>query len=312
MKVLVTGGAGYVGSMITTQLVSNGYKVRVLDNLMDKTRKRPSLSQEEVEFVKGDVRDKPTVQRATQGCDVVLHLAAIVGYPACDASPRDARSVNVDGTRTVVACAESRPLVVLSTMSCLGLVNGGVCDERTVPKPVSLYGKTKYEAEQHALAEGKNTVVLRPASAFGRALNMRYDLLVHHLLKEALTTGRIVVYEPESMRCLVHVRELAKAVQVGILEFEKMVGQIFHVGSDSLNVSKIEIARAIQSVTSCEIVADSTSTDPEMRNYAGMFTKFSQLGFRATLDLDAEILALARDMKQRSSIPDEASSAEKT
>ena len=299
MRIAVTGGAGYVGSLLVDRLLGRGWAVRVVD------RRPPGpgameAADKSIEFALADVRDLGATRGALDDVDVVVHLAAVVGYPACAADPGEAWSTNVEGTRTVLRAAAGRPIVVASTMSCLGRVPSGMCDENARPRPTSLYGESKLEAERLTLAYG-NAVVLRPATAFGPSPRMRHDLLVHQLLADAVARGRISIYEPSARRSFVHVRDIANAFAFAIEHFAEMRGKIYHVGSANLNITKHSLARAISEVTGCAVDETGVGKDDDSRDYWGDFGKLTRVGYRASLDLSSGISELVNYLDGASS-----------
>lgn len=294
MRVLVTGGAGYVGSVLVRDLVDAGYGVRVLDNLSQGLRCGSHLFESRLEFAFGDIRDRGAIAQALGGCDIVVHLAAVVGYPACAGAPREAREVNVEGTRNVLSEAGGRPAIILSTLSTLGKVGTDECDERTEPRPVSVYGSTKLEAESISLSYG-DAVILRPATAFGVAPQMRFDLLVHRLALDAVSRNMIEIYEPKSMRCFVHVRDLSRTIVHAIKTFESMRGSIYHVGNSNLNVTKEYIGRLLRDITGCTVHLDAAGSDGDARDYGGSFGRLEAAGFKAEESLEDGV----RELLQR-------------
>ena len=244
MKILVTGGAGYKGTLLIPMLLEAGHSVVLLDSFLWGVRAvlhfatHPAL-----EIVEGDVRDLPTVRRAATGCDVLVHLAAVVGYPACAADPQRARTTNVDGTRNVVQAAEGRRILFASTGSTYGKVEG-VCTEETPIDPLTLYGSTKWEGERRVTEHGG--VALRLATVFGVSPRLRLDLLVNDFVYQALSHRQIILYEGHFRRTFLHVADAAAAYPFALEHYEAMAGQAFNVGDAAMNYTKKEIAEAIR------------------------------------------------------------------
>lgn len=198
--------------MLVPQLLQTGYQLRVLDNLMyGGTGLLPHFRNPSFDFVKGDIREPETVAAAMRGCDIVIHLAAIVGFPACRKYPELAQTVNVDGTRVVADAAGRQRLILFgSTGSNYGALEQEICTEETPLNPLSLYGKTKTAAEIYLL-EHCNTIAYRFATAFGLWPRPRLDLLINDFVYTALNLRYLVIYEAHFMRTFIHVHDIARA-----------------------------------------------------------------------------------------------------
>lgn len=298
MRVLVTGGAGYVGCVLVQELLAAGYEVRVLDSL----RKAglpllPLLASPRLEFQRGDVRDQRALSEALRGADVVAHLAAVVGYPACERDPWLAREVNVGGTLNLTAARSSGQLIVFpSSLSNYGSVPDSICTEEMEPQPLTLYGATKLEAERLLLDEG-NAVVFRPATAFGLSPQLRLDLLFNGFVYQALRDGRIVVYQPHFMRAFIHVRDFARAILFAIDNAERMRDGVYNLGAESLNLTKGDLAGRIAQRLGCRLQISEDGQDPDRRNYRVDFSKLEALGFRTQLTIEDGIEEMARGLQ---------------
>ncbi len=246
MRVLVTGGAGYIGSVLIKQLLDAGHKVRVMDSLRKGGHGLFAyFADPNLEFVRGDVRDAEAVERALKGMDVIMHLAAIVGQPACGKDPWMTRQVNVDATLNIIKKRSQAQLVIYpSSLSNYGTVVGATCTENMEPEPITLYGITKLESEKHLLDAG-NVVVFRPATAFGLSPQMRLDLLFNEFVYRAVKDRYLVIYEPHFMRAFIHVRDFARALVFGMENADKMLGQVYNLGDESLNLTKGDLAQRI-------------------------------------------------------------------
>ena len=298
MKVLVTGGAGYIGSTLVPQLLDNGYKVRVLDNLMyGGSSLLPVVRNPDFEFVPGDVRDLQATRDAVKGCDAVIHLAAIVGFPACRRHPELATSVNVTGTEVVAeAAGRERLMLYGSTGSNYGALVDDICTEETPLNPASLYGKTKTDAEHH-IREHCDTIAYRFATAFGVAPRMRLDLLVNEFVYTALKTRYLVIYEAHFMRTFIHVYDIARSFIFGLENADKLRGEIYNVGSEKMNYSKKQLCEMIRDRTECYLHYADVGEDADKRNYVVSYDKFNRLGFRTTISLEEGIEELMRGVK---------------
>ena len=298
MRILVTGGAGYIGCELVPMLLERGYRVRVFDNLMyGGNGLLPCFRNPQFEFVAGDIREAAAVRAALRDCEAVIHLAAIVGFPACRKYPDLARSVNVEGTR-VIAEAVGRGRLVLfgSTGSNYGALEQEVCTEETPLQPLSLYGQTKTEAERH-LMESCNTIAYRFATAFGLSPRLRLDLLVNDFVYTALKMRYLVVYEADFMRTFIHVHDIARSFLFALDNAGKMAGQVYNVGSEDMNFSKAQVCDLIRARVDYYLHYADVGRDADRRNYAVSYKKINQLGYRTTLSLEAGIDELVRGLQ---------------
>ena len=246
-RVLVTGGAGYLGSVLSEHLLAAGHSVTVLDNLMYGGPGPLHLAaNERFSFVCGDARDGRVLRELLGSADVVIPLAAIVGMPACNRDPELARSINLEAVRLLNRLRGREQLVIFpTTNSGYGTKSGQTfCTEETPLEPISLYGETKVEAEAELLGS-PNAMSLRLATVFGCSPRMRLDLLVNDFVWRAVRDGFLVLYEPHFKRNYVHIRDVADCFLFAIDEAEPMVGRAFNVGLDDANLSKHELALAI-------------------------------------------------------------------
>jgi nucleoside-diphosphate-sugar epimerase len=294
MKVLVTGGAGYVGTSLIPQLLESGHHVRVFDSLsFGGDQLLPFFRRPNFEFMKGDIRDARDVKSAVQGQDLVIHLAAIVGYPACRSDPQRAEEVNVMGTRNI-ARAVSRDQTVLfgSTGSNYGAVED-ICTEETPLHPLSLYGQTKTLAESILLNEC-STVAFRFATAFGLSPRLRLDLLVNDFTYRAISQQYLVVYESHFMRTFIHVHDMGRAFVFGIDHADAMRGQVYNVGADKMNYSKRQVCELIQQQVQCYVHYAEVGEDADKRDYVVSYDKLSKLGYDVSISLGDGVSELVR------------------
>ena len=297
MKILVTGGAGYVGTCLLPLLLSAGHQVRVMDNLLfSGVGLLPYFQNPNFEFVKGDVRDFPTVQRAADGCDIIVHLAAIVGFPACIRDPQLATEVNIIGSNNVAQAAKDKIVLYGSTGSNYGVITDQMCTEETPLNPCSHYARTKATAEKQFL-ENCDTIAYRFATGFGVSPRMRLDLLVNNFVYTALKDKALVVYERHFMRSFIHVRDMARAFMFAIDNRNKMVGQIYNVGSDSMNYSKAQICDMVRAKTGCYFHYAEVGEDADKRNYQVSYAKINGIGYSTTVTLEQGIDELISAMR---------------
>jgi nucleoside-diphosphate-sugar epimerase len=297
MKVLVTGGAGYVGTSLVPQLLDGGHHVRVFDNLsFGGDQLLPFFRRPNFEFMKGDIRDPRDVTAAVQGQDVIIHLAAIVGYPACRSDPKRAEEVNVAGTRNIARTVSKSQLVLFgSTGSNYGAVED-ICTEETPLHPLSLYGQTKTLAESILLTEC-STVAFRFATAFGLSPRLRLDLLVNDFTYRAVSQQYLVVYEAHFMRTFIHVHDMGRAFAFAIDNVDRMMGQVYNVGSGKMNYSKRQVCELIQEIVPCYVHYAEVGQDADKRDYVVSYEKLSKHGFDTTISLQQGIAELFEGFK---------------
>jgi len=303
MKVLVTGGAGYVGCLLVPQLLERGYKVRVLDNLMyGGNGLLPCCLDPNFEFIKGDVRDPEVVRDAVCDADVIIHLAAIVGYPACKKDPQLAEEVNLGGTVNLnKARSKGQMMIFASTGSNYGHVGEGVCTEDTPLNPLTLYGVTKTEAEKRLLDSG-NTIVYRFATAFGLSPRLRLDLMVNDFVYQAVVNRQLIVYEKHFRRTFIHVRDMARSFLFAVGHARQMRDGVFNVGSESVNLTKEDVALMIRERINYFLHFAEIDKDEDQRNYAVDFSRIRNLGFELETPMEQGIEELMRGF-QMISIP---------
>ena len=296
-KVLVTGGAGYLGSVISERLLQAGYQVIVLDNLMYGQHSLFHLcANPNFTFINGDARDEDLVGRLLAEADIIIPLAAVVGAPACARDPWLAESVNLEAVRMLNRLRSPRQLVVFpTTNSGYGTQSSDVfCTEETPLVPISLYGQTKSQAEATIL-ESENTITLRLATVFGMSPRMRLDLLVNHFVYAAVTDGYLVVFEKEFKRNFIHIRDVADCFVHSITNAEIMIGRPFNAGLDEANLSKEELVIKIKDhVPNFYPQFSEIGSDPDKRNYVVSNQRLREAGFEASRSLEGGIEELLK------------------
>jgi nucleoside-diphosphate-sugar epimerase len=295
MRALVTGGAGYLGCTLVPMLLEAGHDVVVLDSLRKGGQGLLACASTPLfHLVHGDIRDERVVREALVGVDAIIHLAAIVGFPACVKDPLLARTTNVDGTLNLLRQrSPSQPIVYPSSLSNYGTVVGQVCTEEMEPKPITLYGVTKFEAEKRLLESG-NVVVFRPATAFGVSPQMRLDLLFNEFVYRALKERFLLIYQPHYIRAFIHVGDFARAALFAIEHLGQMRDQIYNLGSESLNLTKAELAHQIRKKVEFTLQTSEDGEDPDKRNYRVDFSKIGRTGFRVETGAEEGIDELVR------------------
>ena len=297
LHVLVTGGAGYLGSVLCERLLNAEYRVTTVDDMMYQQRSLFHLCADpHFDFVSGDARDKELMRRLVKEADVLIPLAAIVGAPACDRDPLLARSVNLEAVRLLNGLRSPQQMVIYpTTNSGYGTQSGDLfCTEDTPLEPISLYGQTKSQAEAELL-ETPNVITLRLATVFGTSPRMRLDLLVNHFVYAAVTEGYIVIFEKDFKRNYIHIRDVADCFVHCIENFKRMAGRPYNAGLDAANLSKEELALRIKEyVPNFYVHFGQVGSDPDKRNYIVSNQRLREAGFEARRSLDDGIRELLK------------------
>ena len=297
-KVLITGGAGYLGSILTEILLSKGYKVTVLDSLI---YKQLSLTQfchnENFDLVVGDVRNKSLLTSLIKDHDIIIPLAAIVGMPACKKDPDLTVAVNYHQIKDVVQLiSQNQKLLVPNTNSQYGSSEKIITEESPF-NPLSLYAKTKCDAEQAVLDSG-NGISLRLATVFGVSYRQRMDLLVNDFVYRAYTDEFLVLFESHFLRNYVHVRDVAKAFVHLIENYDACNNNAYNVGLTSANMSKLQLAQKIKEfVPNLVIIEEQFKEDFDKRNYVVSNEKLEKTGWYCDFSLDEGIKELLQAYK---------------
>jgi len=297
LQIFITGGAGYLGSILAEQLLAKGHRVTVLDNLMYGEQSLFHLcANPSFDFIFGDARNESLVKSLAAKADVIIPLAAIVGAPGCDLDPLMATSVNLDAIKMINRLRSPSQLIIYpTTNSGYGTKSGDVfCTEETPLEPITLYGQTKSDAEA-AVLDSANAITLRLATVFGMSPRMRMDLLVNHFVYAALTDRYIVIFEKDFKRNYVHIRDVADCFIHCIENSTAMIGRPYNVGLDKANLSKEELALKIQShIPEFFVHFSEIGSDPDKRNYIVSNQRLREAGFEAKRSLDDGIVELTK------------------
>jgi len=291
-KVLITGGAGYVGTTLTPMLLDRGYEVTVVDNLLFNNGDRmiPYITDKNFTFHKGDVRDLELLKSLVKDKDVVIHLAAYVGYPICRLKgEKESHSLNTKATQDLVDMLDDDQYLLFgSTGSNYGEVFG-LCTEETPLNPLSIYGRTKTDAEAIVMSR-ENSTAFRFATAFGISPRMRLDLLVNDLTYKAMTEGYAVIYESHFLRTFIHVRDLSRSFIFAIDNQDKMRSNVYNVGSNKMNHTKKQVCEIInKQVPDAYFHYADIKEDVDKRNYKVSYDKINALGFEVEISLEEGI-----------------------
>jgi len=293
-KVLVTGGAGYIGSVLTMCLLEEGHEVTCMDNLTySQSSHENFLRSKRYNFVLGDVRDERIVKELIRGKEYIIPLAAIVGMPACNRNPADAKSINKEAVLMLNRLREPRQKIIFpTTNSGYGTKTGEVfCTEDTPLEPISLYGTTKAETEK-ALLSSDDVVTFRLATVFGLSPRMRLDLLVNDFVFRAMAEGGIKLFEPHFKRNYIHINDVARAFVHAMNNFEAMKGLPYNVGLEDANLSKLDLAEKIKAHLPHIKIEFGEGQDPDKRNYTVSNQRIIRAGFLPKFTLDDGIREL--------------------
>ena len=297
-KVLLTGGSGYLGNVLTGHLLNEGYQVTCVDNLMYKQNSLFNfVSNPDFDFVYGDCRDKKLLEKIVSNKDVIIPLAAIVGMSACKMKPDEAKQINYEAIVELNKIrSKNQKLIFPTTNSGYGTKSGDVyCTEETPLEPISLYGQTKANAEKYLLENEKDAVTLRLATVFGISPRMRTDLLVNNFVLRALADGYVVLYEANFKRNYIHIKDVARCFQHCIENFSSMKNQTYNLGLEEANLSKLEMAEKIKEYfPKFEVVCKDIGEDLDKRNYIVSNKKIMSTGFKALFSLDDGIQELIK------------------
>lgn len=297
MKILVTGAAGYIGSVLVPVLLKRGYEVIAVDNFMyNQSSLLDCCYDEKLTIIRGDARDRELISKLLKKTDVIFPLACFTGAPLCNKDPIGARTVNLDAIRMLLELRSREQIVIFpTTNSGYGIGQEGVyCTEETPLKPVSLYGSLKVEAEK-AVLEAGNSITLRLATAFGISPRMRLDLLVNDFTYRAVTDHFVVLFQAHFKRNYIHVRDVVKAFIHCLENFNTMKNEPYNVGLSDANLSKWELCEEIKKqVPDFYFIEAEVGEDPDKRNYIVSNAKMEATGYRPDFSLQAGMAELVK------------------
>jgi nucleoside-diphosphate-sugar epimerase len=297
MKILVTGAAGYIGSIMVPALLAKGHEVIALDNFMyNQSSLLDCCNDPKLTIIRGDARDKATLEAAMKHADAIFPLACLVGAPLCDRDPVGACSTNLDAVKLLLEVrTRSQKIIFPTTNSGYGIGQPGIeCTEKTPMNPISLYGRLKCDAENALLVSG-NAITLRLATVFGVSPRMRLDLLVNDFTYRAVTDGFVVMFEAHFKRNYIHVRDIARAFIHCLDNFDKMKNEPYNVGLSEANLSKMELCEEIKKqLPKFYFVEAALRKDPDQRNYIVSNAKIEATGFKPQVTIQQGIAELIK------------------
>jgi len=295
-KILITGGAGYIGSMLSTRLLSLGHQVTIVDLLKyDKGSLNHLYFNKNFKLIKDDVRKKNLIKALAKKNDFIIPLAALVGAPLCEKNKKDAISTNLGTIKTLCEIVTKKNKVIyLTTNSGYGIgEKGKYCDENSPLNPISLYGRTKCDGEDLVREKIKNHVCFRLATVFGHSYRMRSDLLVNNFVNTAIKKKKLTLFEPHFRRNFIHVRDVVNAIVYTMNNFHKLKNDVYNLGLSSANISKIMLAKKIKKqYKKLNIKIVTNRKDPDKRDYFVSNKKIEKKGFKARISLDDGISEL--------------------
>lgn len=298
--ILITGGAGYIGSVLSKSLLDKGYYVTVLDNFRyNQNSLLDCCNNKNFQIVRGDVRDEQILSSSLKNQDFIIHLAALVGAPICNANKNEALTTNFESTKSLLKLRDKNQKILFPcTNSGYGIgEKGKFCTEETALKPISFYGQTKVNSEKSIL-DDENSISFRLATVFGVSPRMRLDLLVNDFVYKALNDKFIGIFEGHFQRNYIHIRDVVRVFLHGIENFEKMKNQSYNVGLSNANLSKLQLCKKIQEHISDFIYVESNlGKDPDKRDYIVSNEKIENTGFKPEFSLDFGIEELIKCYK---------------
>ena len=297
MKILITGGAGYIGSILTPHLLAAGHSVKVLDTfIFGQSTLLDCCRYENFDVVRGDCRDEALLKPLVAWADAIIPLAALVGAPMCQRDAIGARTINQEAVELLGRMASPSQLILMPvTNSGYGIgEQGKFCTEDSPLKPISLYGTTKVAAETAVLAR-TNSLTFRLATVFGMSPRMRVDLLVNDFVHRAVTDRAMVIFEGHFKRNFIHIQDVARVFAYGLENFEKMKGRPYNVGLEEANLSKLELCAVIQRhVPAFTYLESAIGEDPDKRDYIVSNQRLLATGFKTEWSLDRGIVELIK------------------
>ena len=291
-KILITGGAGYIGSMLATKLVYLGYDITVIDLLKYSSTSLNHLHlYKNFKLIVGDVRNKSLIKKEIERNEFVIPLAALVGAPLCEKNKKEAVSVNLDSIKLLMNyTSKKNKIIYLTSNSGYGIgKNNKFCDEKSPLNPISLYGTTKVKAEKIVI-KFQNAICFRLATVFGYSYRMRTDLLVNNFVFNSIKKRELKLFEPHFRRNFIHVKDVVDAIVYSIKNFNRLKSNIYNLGLSSANISKYMLAKKVKrKLKYLKIKIIKNKKDPDQRDYYVSNKKIEKKGFKAKIKIERGI-----------------------
>ncbi len=295
-KVLITGGAGYIGSMLATELLNDNHKVTIIDLMKyDKGSLNHLYFHKNFKLINEDIRNIKIMKKLVSSHEFIIPLAALVGAPLCEKYKKEAIDINYKAIKNLTKMMTSRnKIIYLTTNSGYGIgEKNKYCDENSPLKPISLYGRTKCDSEAEVMSNVKNHICFRLATVFGFSYRMRSDLLVNNFVYTAIKKKKLTIFEPHFRRNFIHIRDVVEGIKYSMKNFNKLKSNVYNLGLSSANISKLMLAKKIKKqIKSLKIQIVTNMKDPDKRDYFVSNKKIEKKGFKAKISLDIGIKEL--------------------
>jgi nucleoside-diphosphate-sugar epimerase len=296
LKILITGGAGYIGSKLCTELVLAGANVTCLDTLKYSTQSLNHLMfYNNFSFIYGNVKNLKLLKKLVSENNIIIPLAALVGAPLCDKFPKEAKKINYDHILNIIKFSnKKKKIIFLTTNSGYGIGSRkNQCDENSPLNPISIYGKTKVAAEKKVLSF-KNSISFRLATVFGYSYRMRTDLLINNFVYNSLKKKKLNLYESNFRRNFIHINDVVKAILFSIKNFNQLKSEVYNLGLSKGNISKNDLVKKIRKFINFKIIYKSNKKDPDKRDYFVSNSKIEGKGFKAKITIENGIEELIK------------------
>ena len=295
-KVLITGGGGYIGSMLSTELLKDGHEVTIIDLMKyDKGSLNHLYFHKNFKLINKDIRNLKIMKRLVANHEFIIPLAALVGAQLCEKYKKEAIDINYKAIKSLAKMMTARnKIIYLTTNSGYGIgEKNKYCDENSPLKPISLYGRTKCDSEEEIVSNLKNYICFRLATVFGFSYRMRSDLLVNNFVYTAIKKKKLTIFEPHFRRNFIHIRDVVEGIKYSMKNFNKLKSNVYNLGLSSANISKLMLAKKIKKqIKSLKIQIVTNMKDPDQRDYFVSNKKIEKKGFKAKISLDLGIKEL--------------------